>query len=356
MKIKIILLFILIPFISFCQKSVTILDSESYEKIIDVQILSDDGALLFNTDINGTFTLSKTDDAIKKVVIYHPSYDIKEYDINEIPNKILLEKSKFIELDEVVVEGKRKKQKYFKVRGYARSWQLVNDKLVKYSDALIDYLIPFKKGDNDVSTGIKRYIISYRIFKIDTIKDKSKIISITFNNDSFFKTRIPIRNILQRQRYENYSLSKVNDTLSSVFKDEKKVGYVVYKNENPIKIGIEDSFSKEKNSLGLKSRTKDVEIWSDKETKHLLYSYSNERVNINNKLVVKTVETVNEFFIDENISYDIKRPKKSKEFIRENKSYYESDYWSKEFKKHPLPINIETQLLKISEKENTFRK
>lgn len=66
------------------------------------------------------------------------------------------------------------------------------------------------------------------------------------------------------------------------------------------------------------------------------------------------VETVNEIFIDDEIIYDYKKPALYKSSVNYDKSFDNSEYWTEQLKKHPLPSAISPQLTKINENKNTY--
>lgn len=357
---KILKLFlILFPILSFCQEKVILtIDKETKEPLIGAQVFLKEGSLISNTDNNGKFKLN----VLKKysnetIVIYKNGYNIVEYSLKNIPNKIELSEKQEI-LKEIIIRTKVKKKKYFKIKGYARSWQLKNKKLIKYGDALVEYLIPYKKTNNNFITGIKKYITQYRTFKVDSIKDKSKIISITLNNDYFFDIQIPKRNILKRQSYENYSFKTKKNGVSNIYINNLLIGYVIFKDSIPKEISINANPKKEiiKNSIGTFSfGEKNIEKWSKKNAKQFIkYLFKYNQKNVKTKLGNSDIETVNEIFITDIAYNSDKKPKKSKRYINKDKSYYFEDYWSKEIEKHPLPSYIKSQLTKVNEKKNKY--
>ncbi|MCD8413438.1 hypothetical protein [Tenacibaculum finnmarkense] len=358
------LILILTSFISYSQtNSIVILDHISKKELIGIQILSKEGSLLLSSDDKGNIDIKKLKRAnIKNIVIYDSEYKIIEYKIDQIPAIIYLEKQNPFILNEITIKSKKKKKKYFKISGYLRSWQLVNNKLVRYGDALVDFRIPYKKSKNPLITGIKKKITAYRTFKTDTINPKKSIISFSGYNP-FFDVNIPQENILIRQSYENYILEKKEDSLYTILKQGEKVGHLTYNlQQKPIKINLSENFEgKEaiKNAFGeFFAGSINIEKWNNKDKKrHLLYSFSNDKKVFKTKISNQTTETINEFFIDNQSIHSIKNRKISNKYrrnINKYKSYYNNEFWIKEIKKHPLPTNIKNQLTNINENKNIY--
>lgn len=74
--------------------------------------------------------------------------------IISIPPVVYLEKIKNYTLNTVEVGAKRV-PKYFTLRAYLRSWKLVNDKLVRYGDVIVDYQVPFERTNGGFHLGKK---------------------------------------------------------------------------------------------------------------------------------------------------------------------------------------------------------
>jgi len=355
-KLKLFLFFI--PLISFCQeKTIFIIDSDTKKPLIGVQVLSQEGSLLSSTDNKGQFKLIVSNENFKEtLIIYKSGYEIIEYSLKNIPHKIELRQKNEL-LEEVVIKVKVKKPKYFKIKGYVRSWQLINKKLIKYGDAMVEYLIPYKESNNDVVTGIKKYVTQFRTFKIDSIKDKSRIISFS-SYDYFFDTKIPKRDILKRNSYENYNIKTNENDISDIYKDDLLVGYVILKNSIPNEISIDENPKNEniKNALGTFTfGNKTLEKWANKGNKRFIkYFFRYNQKGLKTKLGIKNIETVNEVFITDFSYNSDKKPRKSKKHIDKDISYYFENFWSKEIQKHPLPSYIESQLIKVNENKNKY--
>jgi hypothetical protein len=361
--IKTIILFF--PFFFYAQNSkITILDKLDKKPLNGIQIFSGNGSFIGNSNAKGEYEFDATallQSGIKSIMVYDSNYLPNEYRIDEISAIIYLDKIKSYELEPVVII-KKLSEKYFTVKGYIRSWQLVNNKLVKYGDALIEYQIPYEKQKkNDVSsTVIKKYITAYRTFKTDSIKQKSRIVSVSFN-DGYFKYSLPQTDIIERwSKY--FKSEQVKDSLYTVFDQGKKVGYAIYDKYNiPSEINISQNFEKEEAVKVLfwkiSVEFKEIEKWTGNgETRHPSYLFSSKKALVETKTEGKynAVETINEIFITDKIIYNDKKPKIYKSNIDKDRSFYNSEYWKEQIKKHPLPSAVTEQLINVNENKNTY--
>jgi len=362
MKNYLISVFFLFPILIYSQNiKITFIDKLDRKPINGIQIFSENGSLIGNSNSKGELELDKSilkESGIKNLMIYDDNYLSVEYNIDEIPQIISLEKMKSYELEPVIII-KRLSEKYYAIRGYFRSWQLVNNRLVKYGDGLIEYHIPYKNSNNDFDTGIKKYITEYRTFKIDSIKQKSRIISISMF-DSYLDCQIPKRDILERG-WKQYKTVLTNDSLYSIFEGKQNVGYVKYdKNNNATEINVSESFE-DSDAVKLlfwkfSASYTNTEKWTgEDEIRHLNYSFISEKKIVKSKEKNNAVETINEIFIDDKLIYNDKIPEKSKTSIDKDRSFYNSKYWEEQIKKHPLPSAINEQLINVNENKNNYK-
>jgi hypothetical protein len=357
-------IFLLLPLLFNAQNTkITILDAADKKPLNGIQILSENGSSIGNTDSKGEFEVESTffqQSGIKSIMVYDENYLPIEYKIDEIPSIAYLEKIRHYELEPIVII-KKLSEKYFTIKGYIRSWQLVNNKLVKYGDALMEYHIPYDTLKyNDVVTGIKNFAKEYRTFKIDSIKQQSRIISIsTFDN--FLNYQIPKRDDLARG-WKRYKLKQIKDSLFTIFEEGKNVGYVIKdKHHKASEININQSFEGEEKMKFLfwkfSGSYKNIEKWNGEgETRHLSYLFSSEKTLVETKTkgMYNAVETINEIFIDDEIIYNDKISEKFKSHIDKDRSFYDTEYWKEQIKKHPLPIAISKQLINVNENKNTY--
>lgn len=354
---------LIFPFFIYAQKSkIAFLDESSKKPIIGLQIFSENGSFIGNTNSTGEFELDiklLQQGDIKSIIAYNSEYSSQEYKLNEVPNFIYLKKNIAIELETVVIKAGSSK-KYFTLKGYFRSWKLVNNKLVKYGDGLVEYLLPYDSIKNDFNTGIKNHYTAYRTFKTDSIKNKSRVISIT-SYDNFLDTHITKNDELKRGR-KHYKVIKDNKTSGDIYDEGKKVGYVSYdNNNNPSEIRVSQNFEGDEAikvlfwKLSGKSIT--IEKWSGEgDFRHPTYLFLNEKKIIKTRTEgnYNNVETITEIFIDDDIIYDDKKPVKYKPNIDKGRSFYSTNYWEEQLLKHPLPSAINQQLINVNENKNSY--
>ena len=361
-KNYLISVFFLFPILIYSQNiKITFIDKLDRKPINGIQIFNGNGGLIGNSNSKGEFELDKSilkESGVKNLMVYDDNYLSVEYNIDEIPQIISLEKMKNYELEPVVII-KKLSEKYYTIRGYFRSWQLVNNKLVKYGDGSIEYHIPYKNSNNDFDTGIKKYITEYRTFKIDSIKQKSRIISIS-SFDSYLDCKIPKRDILARG-WKQYKTELTKDNLHSIIEGKKIVGYVKYdKNNNAHEINVSESFEDIDAVKFLfwkfSASYTNTEKWTgEDEIRHLNYSFISEKKIFTSNEKNNAVETINEIFIDDKLIYNDKIPAKSKTYIDKDRSYYTSQYWKEQINKHPLPSAINEQLINVNENKNNYK-
>lgn len=156
-------------------------DSVQHVSIPFVEIYSDQGDLIGQTDCKGKFTeslnkeifLSKT----KKIYLVHPLYVTTVVDIAILARKIKIQLSPIeYSLDEVTVYPQKQDFKYLKVTAYFRSLQINNDLPQYFMDGKVEYYINQKSR----KTTIK--IIGNRSFENEKIKqlDEKGSVRVSF--------------------------------------------------------------------------------------------------------------------------------------------------------------------------------
>lgn len=358
----------LFPFLVTAQNtSTTILDSKTKKPLNGIQIFSSNGSLICSSDLEGKFNFDKSilkESDIKSIQIYNSEYLPAEYNLDEIPSILYLERIKSYQLEPVVIT-KSKSQEYYTVKGYFRSWKLINNQLAKYADGLIEYHIPYDiKKRNNFDTGVKNYFIQFRTFISDHTKKENSKFAVHMV-DNYLSTYIPIRDLMSYQN--TYKLEKLNDTIAEVYAKNKKgeyikEGYATYdQNQNVKEIKIQVSFDGTESIKVLfwkiSGQFYQIEKWEgNDETRHLNYSFSSKKAMVKTKIKEKfdAEETINEIFIDPEIVYDDKKPEVYKKGIDRNKSFYNYEYWKEHLEKHPLPSAVTEQLKNIKENKNIY--
>lgn len=360
MKVVLYLILLLSPCSIFAQNiKLVVLDRSEKKPLNGISVLTENGSLVGSTNEQGEFwfdSASFNESNIKKLMFYNTDYQPAELSVISLPAVIYLEKIKINDLKAVEVTGKRA-EKYFTLTGYVRSWKLINDKLVRYGDAIIDYQIPFKRGKSSFYMEQSKYIKAFRNFRMDSIKAKSRIISISMT-DGFFRDKLPSRDMIS----SIYTAKKVKDSLYHVYDEAENIGYAIYDKDNlPAEINTGRNFEGDeaiKIALWWKiaGKSKNVEKWAGTgETRHPVYLFSDRKILANTKGKPNTEEVVTEIFISDPIIYNAVKPEKYRTAIHIDQSFYDSSYWEKEIKKHPLPGFIAEQLKGINELNNTFR-
>lgn len=352
------------PHIIFAQiTKIIALDGANKKPINGISVLTEVGSLIGNTNEKGEFLFDQSSFGkleIKKIFFYSNDYQSIELPISRLPSVVYLEKIKVNQLDGVEIKGKRT-NKYYTLSAYVRSWKLVNNKLVRYEDAISDYEVPFESSKNPFRAQKNKYIKAFRSFKIDSIKAKSKIISISFK-DGFFNDDLPSGDRISSS-WSWYTTKKATDSLYNVYDEGKNIGYAIYSKENlPIEINVTNSFEDDeaiKIALWWKisGKSKNIEKWtttaSIRHPTYLLYNKKTlEKGNIKGQ--TNEIETVTEVFFDNKISFDWVKPIKYKAQIDIDRSFYDKDYWTEEMKKHPLPSFILEQLNSVNELKNAY--
>ena len=360
---KIIILLLIFPLLLIAQNTkITILDKLDNKPLNGIQFFSENGSFIGNSNTKGEFEFDLKlflQSGFKNMMIYNSDYLPIEYKIDKIPSIIYLEKTKVYQLKRILLVQKLSK-KYFTLNGFVRSWQLVNNKLVKYGDAILEYHLPYDSVKNNVNTGIKYYYKGYRTFKVDSIKSKSKIISFSAF-DTYLNAYITKNDKLSVYK-KLYKTLQLKDNSGVIYDEDSKVGYVLYnKNHNPIEISITRNF--EKNDAikvllwKISGKDKDIEKWTEEgELRHPSYVFTSRKRFVKTKVEgeFNNVETITEIFIDDEIIYNDKKPKKYKRHIDKESSFYGSPYWEELLLKNPLPSEIKSQLINVNENRNKY--
>jgi hypothetical protein len=282
---------------------------------------------------------------------------------NEIPSIIMLKKIKFKEIEPVQLFSKKKE--FYKVRGYFRSWRLLNNKLMKYTDGIVETKIPYDtiKNKNNFTSKTINYYTSYRTFLAENTKEKSTYIRLS---DGIVDYYIPKYHKLKG--LDNYyKYHRINDSVSRIsinghIDDNYEKGYVVYdKLRQPIEIQTNVEFKDDKQIKilfwKLSGSFTNNEKWvSDGNLYKPSYLFSSKKTLIKNKTTnqFESEEIICEIYIDDNIIHNDLNPPKYKTQINHNSSFYTSPYWESYMKRHPLPSLIFEQIPKLKEAQNKY--
>jgi hypothetical protein len=339
-------------------KAVSFIDETNKNPIVGLQIFSENGEFLGNTNTSGIFAFDPNlmkQSSIERISINNTEYNFIEYKIDEIPQTIYLKKNEPIQLTEVVVSV-RKHLDFYTINGYFRCRQLYNGKLLKYADGMVMYHMPNAQVENNFVSGVKSYITAYRTFTIDSLSLKYKK-EINQSFEPYLSiSKIPKLDIIESDG--NLVVKNIRDQTADLYRGGFKFGSVVYdENKNPSIINT-SSNPDEYLKTGVTFRNFKIKYvhnqkWVGKGIKRRpTYELIDVKSKVKNK--DEYIETVVEIFLDEEILYDDKKPLVYKSSVNENKSFYNIPFWVEELKKHSLPSAISAQLTKINENKNTY--
>ncbi len=345
------------------------IDSISKQPLTNIQILSENGSYIGSSDMSGEFQIdwdTLKNKNIRSIMFSGTDYFSSEISISKLPEIISLLKIKTQEVETVSIRYKYQK-KYFTVQGYFRSWQLLNNKLTKYGEGIIEYHIPIDSSKLD-KTDIKKFITQYRTFSLDSIYKNPTKVTVKYFNNVYLYNYIPKIDLYNRNK-NYFDIKIINDNLSNLSKlDEggKTTGSISFDvqkfpmktiymrdssfdlNGNPIKV-IDERYS---------HKYYVVEEWTGQNTfRHLTYTFYDykNKVKAANKNEFNDLESVFEIFIDDNVIFDDKAPEKYKKKPSETESFYTTEFWKSHLEKNPLPSEIQNQISKLKPNANKYK-
>lgn len=331
--------------------------------LVGISMLSESGSLIASSDKSGeiTFDLSSFSALnVRKVVLYHTDYQSIEIAITALPPTIFLNELPHHTLNTVEVSAPHA-SKSFTLKAYVRSWKLINNKLVRYGDAIIHYQIPFERKKGMRALEDKKYIIGFRNFRMDSLKAKSRVVSIS-SYDGYFANHLPNGDRIA-SNWSWYTTKKTNDSLYTVYDGDDNVGYALFDgNHLPYEINVGSNFEGDdaiKVALWWKisGKSKNIEKWRGSGgTRRPTYVFSNRKTLVKSKGKAEnnTEETVTEIFVDNDICFNYMLPEKYKRVVNIDQSFYGVDFWTEEQKKHPLSDFIQKQLNSINILINSY--
>ncbi|ADV48223.1 hypothetical protein Celal_0896 [Cellulophaga algicola DSM 14237] len=347
----------------YAQKSnVLFLDQQSEEPIIGLQIFSENGSFVANTNSKGVFELDikmLQQGGVKSIIAYNTDYVSLEFKLNEVPSLVYLKRNEMIQLDPVTVSA-RKLSKYFTVKAYFRSWKLENGKLIRYGDGLVSYRLPYADVRDNYSTGVKSNFSAYRTFNADAVKQKSRIIRIEFLGDDYLNvSRIPKNDLLKSRLY--YEVDSIKDGYGAIYNEGKRIGFANFDENNVAQeINVHRAFEGEDSEKivfwEISGKSTMIEKWTGVgEARHPNYLFNNYKKAVKAKDKFSYIETVTEIFIDDAIIDGDQRPENSKKDIDGDRSFYTTNYWEELLMKYPLPSEITSQLIEVNENKNIYK-
>jgi hypothetical protein len=178
----------------FSQINIKIVDEEN-NPIQFVQIFNKNtGALICISSHDGVINIE--DSNISTISLFHPNFIGKTLTINNLNQNIsvMLER-KYTDLKEVEVTGNRLKNKTMVIEAYVRNYNIENDSLTNYLDAIVEYVILANPKEDNA----KSFLKEYRILSLDNkLKKKKRWISLSISNVGV--PNIKIKSILDIQK------------------------------------------------------------------------------------------------------------------------------------------------------------
>jgi hypothetical protein len=336
-------------------KSILIVNKEDSKPLIGIQFFADNGSFIGSSDVDGRITLDinfLNKIGIKSIIVQGFNYISVDLQTDNISDIISLEYVKNYNLEPIIIFQNKKTDKY-SVKAFFRSWQLLNGKLIKYGDGIIDYHVPYAPATNNFETGVKSYLMSYRTFNVDSLKQKLKYITVPALSGYLGVAYIPKNDILKRN-YNRLTLRGEKNLIKELFEGNSNVGFAKYDSEyNPVEIFFHSNQQQNEMIKGsfrkVYGKWMEIEKWSGTgNTRHPSYIFYSGITTVPDKKGSQNyIETIKEIFIQEDINTDYSKPKLYKLSINENASFYSLNYWDEYIKKHPLPSKIQQQLVKI---------
>jgi len=331
-------------------KEITLIDSDEKDIIRDVKILTKNDSVFATSNELGHIYLDLEflkENKYFEIKTSHFLYNSITININTLTDTIYLDRKPYF-LYEVVVTAPKKEKQFYKISAYFRSWRLSNSKLQNYVEGLKEVVIPY-----DSSKSTREYFTAYISFK-DSLFNKN-FIDISIGGDGYLFTKIYREDYYTRFK-NNYELIKKSAYNFDLKEDNSIVGNVKFDIDNQIceiiKKDVADGVKIFGKSLSYKNYV--YEKWNNLGKRHLQMSRNTIKKEVKSKNKIITVETVTEIYVF-NVDYQhVEKPKKYKNIINPDKSFYNSLFYEEYRKKYPLQPEIEVQLNNLKFNENSY--
>ncbi|AEI50391.1 hypothetical protein [Runella slithyformis] len=338
----------------YLKAQITIRDTESNENISFVELRDLAGRILGMSDENGI--VSK--DVIEKIekgnsndiLIYHMSYKPLQIGKNRLleMNSINLTRN-IIMLDEVVVSSNSKTTSFLVLKGYFRSYNIIDNQLKSYADGMVEYLYP-NSSKNDIL--IKR--IQERSFLLPGGKGVPALMNI-----NIVGPRIPDMNLTNESAAKTYSFFDNENQDYFLFAKNKtvrvnkiplengknailqEISYLTAEDKKVVRRFGNESIHEYHNESSVYNASDSTEI----SLENLIYHKEIRKFKMKGKNDERfqDVEDVGEFFV-EKVDYLQEKPKGFSRFTGFNGfSNYSSKFWEQNSAKklyNPLPDAI----------------
>ncbi|MCW8310725.1 hypothetical protein K7A41_05790 [Sphingobacterium sp. InxBP1] len=329
------------------------LNNETELPVPSANIYNSKGNLIGFSDKNGKMELIPEARSLivypMDILVQHVSYDPERIRIisNEIKQNVLL-RPRENKLKEVEIVSRP--ADFLCLRGYYRSLETFNLKHKYFSDGIVEFYIPLKKGK------VKYRVLNYRIFQDSAVVDEYNKKMWTF----FTTPRMAeIFTGKLTDRLKNYEFKNYGDRRTELIKKEKVVGYISPSvDQQSVSLYVDqvlpDSVNLEK-ILSIEAKTRhDVYIEnyrnhkiSDLSPKDLINVYQLVTGSIKRKAEYGHIpyEVMNEFYVmdSEFLStkeYKLLEPTLIKNFNKTyDKSSFSSSFWEELDAYNIPPIN-----------------
>lgn len=361
MKYKFLKSFIFISLFFICKITVgqiQILDKLDNSPIPFAHLISEKGDLIATSDINGNIDLgrlSRMVDEESNIIVQHISYNNLRISYSKLKRSksisLLVRK---IALPEVKVNASHDKNMILVLKGFFRSYQLVDSVPKYYTDGIVEYYITSKNK-------LKNRVVEHRSFYNAQIINNEKIRVATVSMDV---AGIPYIDALPiaKQIGEEYSFKKVNN-MFDIEKEDSIVGRIKTENElGKVQVSVDliaPQMDRTRKLFGYISKIPKIMITenyfsrnplkpiksnleSRKEYRKIYFKHKKDKVFSEND-VIHEFFVINSYYISKT---KLKKVKMSGSFGLLRSTSYSKEYW-KRLEEHNIPAlnkNIERQL------------
>ncbi|APY11044.1 hypothetical protein BWZ22_07220 [Seonamhaeicola sp. S2-3] len=345
MRIFFLSILLLVGNLIFSQ--IKIVDSQTKQPIAFVDIYSEKGDVVGQTNFNGEVDKAQLNRIINLNVgslhFYHKNYEAKRISLNDfLKLKELLLKGidrEFTKLDEVVIKSKRKK--YIKYTAYFRSIQFNNNQPQFFMDGIVEYTVPVKSFKPKINIKANRSLLDKKIKQID----EKGAVHLGFNLAGV----ADIKDFINYKNLEKKYILKQSKEFVAIHTDSFKIGEIrtdhgmlslemqVYSPSNPKTMKF---FGTESVLTNYSVNASYEEGFVANQLENLRYFKESRAYNIKQKkdLEYKHINVINEVFILKKENTNEKGKSNANYYGFIEKSNYESKFWKTlDEKVSPLP-------------------
>jgi hypothetical protein len=354
--VKLVILFFFIP-IHFLLAQVVFVDSDTKLPIPSVSVFNVNGNLIGFSNKNGMMELIPEMKAgglnPLDLSVQHISYESKAFTASKNgAEQVILLQPRANQLKEVVISINPTAE-FLYIKGYYRSLETFNLKHKYYSDGIIEFYVPLKKGK------VKYRLVDFRVYQDPAVTEDYRQKMWTFFQAPRIAEIFPGKLM---DRMAEYTLRKVSDKKYFLLKKESEVGHIASTESGPVSFYVDhilpDTVRLEK-VLGIEAKLRHdvyIENYShapieDLSPKDLLNVYQLVTGTIKRKAEYGHIpyEVMNEFYVmqTEFLSakeYQVVEPSLLNK--ASDKSVFSRPFWNDLATYNISPINsgLETQL------------